>query len=371
MALSTEGAMAPGPKAVALHLSEAERQALEGLLRRRSTGQALAQRARIVLACAEPGATNLGVARQLGVSRPTVAVWRQRFAAHRLEGLVDAPRSGAPRRIGDEEVERVIALTLATVPENATHWSTRSMAKRSGLSQTAVSRIWRAFGLQPHRAETFKLSSDPAFVAKVRDVVGLDLDPPDRALVLCVDERPQIQAIERTAPVLPMRPGQPERHAHDDRRHGTTDLFAALDVKAGTVIGACHRRHRSVEFRAFLDTIEASVPPEADVHPGLDNAAAHKTRLVHDWLVKRPRFHLHFTPTSASWLNLVECWFAVLSRRRLERGVFTSTAELEDAIVRYIAANNADPRPFVWAKSADAILASLIRFCQGISNSDH
>src|SRR3712207_3787267 len=221
------------------------------------------------------------------------------------------------------------------------------MAKRSGLSQTAVSRIWRAFGLQPHRAETFKLSSDPAFVDKVRDVVGLYLNPPDRALVLCVDERPQIQAIERTAPVLPMRPGQPERHAHDDRRHGTTDLFAALDVKAGTVIGACHRRHRSVEFRCFLDTIEASVPPEADVHPGLDNAAAHKTRLVHDWLVKRPRFHLHFTPTSASWLNLVECWFAVLSRRRLERGVFTSTAELEDAIVRYIAANNANPKPFV------------------------
>ena len=245
------------------------------------------------------------------------------------------------------------------------------MARRAGMSQSAVSRIWRAFGLQPHRVEAFKLSSDPAFVDKVRDVVGLYLNPPDRALVLCVDERPQIQAIERTAPVLPMRPGQPERHAHDYKRHGTTDLFAALDVKAGTVIGVCHRRHRSVEFRAFLDTIEASVPPEADVHPVLDNAATHKTRLVHGWLVKRPRFHLHVTPTSAAWLNLVECWFAVLSRRRLERGVCTSTAELEDAIVRYIAANNADPKPFVWAKSADAILASLTRFGQRISNSDH
>jgi transposase len=365
-----EAAVARGPKAVALELTDAEHAALENLVRRRNVGQALAQRARVVLACAAPRATNLGVAKALGVSRPTVATWRGRFAAHRLEGLVDAPRAGAPRTIGDEAVERLIALTLEEMPRGATHWSTRSMAKRAGMSQTAVSRIWRAFGLRPHRAETFKLSTDPAFVDKVRDVVGLYLNPPDRALVLCVDEKPQIQALERTAPVLPMRPGQPERRTGDYKRHGTTDLFAALDVKAGTVIGRCQRRHRGTEFRAFLDTVEESVPPELEVHVVLDNAATHKTRIVHDWLVKRPRFHLHFTPTSASWLNLVECWFAVLTRRRLERGVFTSAHDLEEAIHAYIAANNADPKPFVWTKSADAILTSVARFCQRISNSD-
>jgi len=363
--------MPPGPKAAPLTLAPDERATLERLLRRRSTGQALAQRARVVLACAEPGATNLGVSRRLGVSRPTIATWRGRFAEHRLEGLVDAPRSGAPRTIGDEAVERLVALTLEEAPRGATHWSTRSMARRAGMSQTAVSRIWRAFGLRPHRAETFKLSSDPAFVDKVRDVVGLYLAPPDRALVLCVDEKPQIQAAQGTAPAFPMRPGQAERRTHDYRRHGTTDLFAALDVKAGTVIGTCQRRHRSVEFRAFLDAIEQSVPPDLDVHLVLDNAATHKTRIVHDWLVRRPRFHLHFTPTSASWLNLVECWFAVLSRRRLERGAFTSVQELERAILAYVAETNADPRPFVWTKTADDILGSVARFCQRTSNSDH
>lgn len=378
--------MARGPKAVALALTDAEHEALENLVRRRNVGQAVAQRARVVLACAAPGATNLGVAKALGVSRPTVATWRGRFAAHRLGGLVDAPRPGAPRTIGDEAVERLIALTLEEMPVHATHWSTRSMAKRAGMSQTAVSRIWRAFGLRPHRAETFKLSTDPAFVDKVRDVVGLYLNPPDRALVLCVDEKPQIQALERTAPVLPMRPGQPERRTGDYKRHGTTDLFAALDVKAGLsaaptslrgigrspmVIGRCQRRHRSTEFRSFLDAVEESVPAELEIHVVLDNAATHKTRIVHDWLVKRPRFQLHFTPTSASWLNLVECWFALLSRRRLERGVFTSTRDLEDAIRAYIAANNADPKPFAWTKSADAIFTSVARFCQRTSNSDH
>ena len=245
------------------------------------------------------------------------------------------------------------------------------MARRAGMSQTAVSRIWRAFGLRPHRAETFKLSSDPAFVEKVRDIVGLYLSPPDRAMVLCVDEKPQIQAARGTAPAFPMRPGQPERRTHDWRRHGTLDLFAALDVRAGTVIGACERRHRGVEFRAFLDRVEVAVPAGLDVHLVLDNLKTHKTRLVHDWLVKRPRWHLHFTPTSASWLDLVECWFALLSRRRLARGAFTGTDDLEAAILAYIAETNADPKPFVWTKTADDILASVARFCQRTSNSAH
>jgi transposase len=284
-----------GPKAVPLELTEAERAELRRLLRRRGAGQALAQRIRVVLACAEPGATNLGVAEALGVSRPTVATWRRRFAEHRLEGLTDAPRSGAPRTIGDEAVERVVAPTLEEAPRGATHWSTRSMARRAGMSQTAVSRIWRAFGLRPHRAETFKLPSDPAFVEKVRDVVGLYLAPPDRALVLCVGEKPQVQAARGTAPSFPVRPGRPERRTHDYRRHGTLGLFAALDVKAGTVIGVCERRHRSVESRAFLDRAEQGVPPDLDVHLVLDNLKTHRTKLVHDRLLKRPRFHLHFT----------------------------------------------------------------------------
>jgi transposase len=363
--------MSRGPKAVALELAEAERAELQRLLRRRGVGQALAQRIRVVLACAEPGATNLGVAEALGVSRQTVATWRGRFAEHRLEGLVDAPRCGAPRTINDEAVEHLVALTLEEMPRNATHWSTRSMARRTGMSQTAVSRIWRAFGLRPHRAETFKLSSDPTFVEKVRDIVGLYLAPPDRALVLCVDEKPQIQAAQGTAPTFPLRPGQAERRTHDYHRHGTLDLFAALDVKAGTVIGACEQRHRSIEFRAFLDRVECGVPADLEVHLVLDNLKTHRTRLIHDWLVKRPRFHLHFTPTSASWLNLVECWFALLSRRHLERGAFTSTGDLETAILAYIAETNADPKPFAWTKTADNILASVARFCLRTSNSDH
>src|SRR3954447_2399810 len=283
--------MPRGPKAVALDVSEAERGELHRLLRRRGVGQALAQRIRVVLACAEPGATNLGVAAALGFSRQTVATWRGRFAEHRLEGLTDAARSGAPRSIGDDAVEHLVALTLEEAPRGATHWSTRSMARRAGMSQTAVSRIWRAFGLRPHRIETFKLSSDPAFVDKVRDVVGLYLAPPDRALVLCVDEKPQIQAAQGTAPALPMRPGQAERRTHDYRRHGTLDLFAALDVRAGTVVGACERRHRSVEFCAFLDRVESRVPPGLEVHLVLDNLKTHKTRLIHDWLRQPPPFH--------------------------------------------------------------------------------
>jgi transposase len=363
--------MARGPRPAPLTLTPADREVLERWTRRRTTAQALALRARIVLACVEPGATNSGVARALRVSRPTVVTWRRRFAARGPDGLLDEPRPGAPRTITDADVERVITLTLEATPPDATHWSTRSLARAAGMSQTAVARIWRAFALRPHRAETFKLSRDPLFIEKVRDIVGLYLNPPDRALVLCVDEKPQIQAKAPTAPVLPMRPGQAERRTHDYVRHGTTDLFAALDVTAGRVIGACHPRHRSLEFRAFLDQIEANVPADLEVHLILDNAATHKTRLIRDWLAKRPRYHVHFTPTSASWLNLVESWFALLSARQLKRGAFRSTGELEEAIRRYIAVTNAAPKPFVWTKSADEILASVTRFCQRTSNSIH
>src|SRR5215212_1131372 len=355
--------MAPGPKPIALVLSETERETLLGLLRRGRTSQDVALRARIVLACADPQASNTAIARRLGVSRQSVVTWRARFNAHRLDGLGDAPRSGAPRKVGDDEIERLITFTLETQPDNATHWSTRAMAQQAGMSQTMVSRVWRAFGLQPHRHETFKLSSDPAFVDKVRDVVGLYMSPPDRALVLCVDEKPQIQAVERTAPVIPMRPGQPERRTHDYLRHGTTDLFAALDAKTGTVIGACHRRHRAQEFRTFLDEIDRGVPPGLDVHLVLDDLRTYKAGLIRDWLAKRPRHHLHFPPTSASWLNLVEGWFALLTLRQIRRGVFPTVEALEAAIRAYIDGTNQDPRPFVWTKSADEILDSVRRFC--------
>ena len=325
-----------------------------------------------MLACADrPDVPHGVLAAEFGVHRATVGVWRQRFAARRLAGLRDDPRVGAPRTVSDADVERVVATTLETTPPGATHWSTRGLARATGMSQTTVMRIWRAFGLQPHRAEAFKLSTDPLFVEKVRDIVGLYLDPPDRALVLCVDEKPSIQATEGTAPVRPMRPGRPELHSHDYVRHGTTDLFAALDVKAGTVIGETHRRHRAVEFRAFLDTVDASTPPELDLHLILDNAATHKTALIKRWVLKRPRVHLHFTPTSASWINLVECWFSILQRRELARGAFRSTGALEQALRDYIATTNADPTPFVWTKSADEILASVSRFCQRTSGSDH
>ena len=364
--------MARGPKPASIVLTAEEREFLRRLVRRRGAGQAAVTRARIVLAAdAEPQTTNKAIAAHLGVSRQNVVTWRQRFLAHRLDGLVDAPRSGAPRRVGDEAVERMITLTLEEQPAGATHWSTRDMARKVGMSQTMVSRVWRTFGLQPHRSETFKLSRDPAFVDKVRDVVGLYLNPPDRALVLCLDEKPQIQAIEGTAPVLPMRPGQIERRSHDYKRHGTTDLFAALDVKAGTVIGTCQGRHRSTEFRVFLDQVETAVPTDLDVHLVLDNASTHKTRLIHDWLPRRPRWHLHFTPTSASWLNLVECWFSLLTRRCLQRSAFRTTASLEAAIKSYIDQTNAAPKPFVWTKTADDIFASIGRFCQRTSNSHH
>lgn len=364
--------MPRGPRPVALSLPAADREALLRLARRPKTAQALAMRARIVLACAElPARTHGQIADELGVHRATVGVWRTRFTERGLDGLLDEPRPGAPRTITDEAIERVLTLTLESEPEDATHWSTRGMARASGMSQSTISRIWRAFGLQPHRSETFKLSRDPLFIEKVRDIVGLYLAPPDRALVLCVDEKPQIQALEPTAPVLPMRPGQVERRTHDYVRHGTLDLFAALDVKAGTVIAECQSRHRSVEFRAFLDRVDQSVPSELEVHLILDNASTHKTALIRNWLAKRPRYHVHFTPTSSSWLNLVEVWFALLTSKQLKRGVHPSTEALKQAIQQYVAATNESPKPFVWTKSADEILQSVARFCRRTSGSDH
>jgi len=353
-----------------LILSAGERETLESWARRPKSAQALALRARMILRCAE-GLTNTQVAGQLQVRIATVGKWRQRFVDRRLEGLLDEPRPGAPRKVSDADVERALTMTLESTPKDATHWSTRSLAKESGLSRSTVGRIWRAFALQPHRSETFKLSKDPLFIDKVRDIVGLYMDPPDRALVLCVDEKSQIQALNRTQPLLPMRPGQVERRTHDYARHGTTSLFAALDVKTGTVIGELHRRHRSVEFRQFLDTIDDAVPSDLDVHLILDNYGTHKTAPVRRWLAKRPRFHLHFTPTSSSWLNLVERFFAALTEKQIRRGVHRSVRELETAIKQYLAVTNQSPKPFVWTKSADEILASVARYCARTSGSGH
>lgn len=351
-------------------LTTEERTTLEGWARRRTTAQAVALRARIVLHAAG-GDSNTVIARRERVTNATVCKWRGRFLRRRLEGLLDEPRPGVPRTITDADVEAVITQTLESTPRDATHWSTRSMAKAAGLSQSAISRIWRAFGLQPHRVETFKLSKDPQFVQKTRDIVGLYLHPPDRALVLCVDEKSQIQALDRSAPILPLAPGIPERRTHDYRRHGTTSLFAALDVATGKVIGECHRRHRSQEFLQFLKTIEASVPPELDIHLILDNYGTHKTARVRRWFSAHPRFHLHFTPTSASWLNLVERWFALLSEKQIKRGAHRSPRALEGAIREYLTMTNQSPQPFVWTKSADEILASIARYCQRISDSRH
>ncbi len=350
-------------KAVAIELSDEERVELERRVRRRKSSHGAARRARIVLLAAD-GLSNLAIAEKLGVSRLTVGTWRRRFAGKRLDGLADEPRPGAPRKIGDDKIAEVVTRTLETAPDDATHWSRRSMARATGLSATTVHRIWGAFGLQPHRVETFKLSSDPLFIDKVRDIVGLCLDPPDRALVLCVDEKSQIQALDRTQPLLPMRPGQAERRSHDYRRHGTTTLFAALDVAGGTVIGSCMRRHRAREFRAFLDEVERNLPADLDIHVVMDNASSHKTKLIQDWFAKRPRWHRHFTPTSSSWINQVERFFALLTERQIKRGAHRSTAELEAAIERYIETYNRDPRPFRWTRSADDILASVERFCQ-------
>ena len=351
-----------GKPAVSIALSAAERGELESLARAHKTGQAMARRARIVLAAAA-GLENKAICAEVGADANTVSKWRRRFAAHRLDGLLDEPRPGTPRKIGDGEIAGTIRLTLEARPPGATHRLLRSMAKAVGYAPSTIHRIWSAFGLQPHRSETFKLSNDPLFVEKVRDIVGLYLSPPERALVLCVDEKSQIQALDRTQPLLPMRPGQAERRTHDYTRHGTTSLFAALDVATGAVIGRCYPKHRSGEFRKFLDQVEANVPADLDVHLVMDNYATHKTKPIRDWLAKRPRWHVHFTPTGASWINQVERFFALLTDKQIRRGVHRSTRQLERDIRAFIDAHNADPRPFRWAKSADDILAAIQRFC--------
>jgi transposase len=353
-----------------ISVTQEQRSTLQNWARRPKTAQALALRARIILACAE-GKPNGVVAGLTRVRQQTVSKWRSRFVSKGLEGLLDEPRPGTPRRVSDADVEKVLTTTLESLPRDATHWSTRSLAKQSGLSRSTISRIWRAFGLQPHRSETFKLSQDPLFIDKVRDIVGLYLNPPDRALVLCVDEKSQIQALDRTQPLLEMRPGQAERRSHDYKRHGTTSLFAALDVKTGAVIGECHRRHRSAEFRKFLDTVEESVPASLEVHLIMDNYGTHKTATIRAWLAKRPRFHVHFTPTSASCINLVERWFAGLTEKQIRRGVHRSVRDLEAAIKSYLAVTNKSPKPFVWTKTADEILASVARFCARTSDTGH
>ena len=348
--------------AVTITLSVDEQRQLESLSQRRKTAQGLARRARIILAAAQ-GLENKAIVETLGIDANTVGKWRRRFAQQRLDGLYDEPRPGTPKRISDDDISEVVRRTLEETPQDATHWSLRSMARAVGHAPSTIHRIWRAFGLQPHRSETFKLSSDPLFVDKVRDLVGLYLAPPERALVLCVDEKSQIQALERTQPVVSMRPGQAERRTHDYKRHGTTTLFAALDVATGSVIGQCLPRHRSQEFLSFLRTIESNVPSDLDLHLVMDNYATHKTEAVRRFVARHPRWHVHFTPTGASWLNQVERFFALLTEKQLRRGVHRSTEELEGAIEHYLATVNADPKPFRWTKSANDILASIKRFC--------
>lgn len=364
--------MAGGRPKTELVLTREEQETLQAWARRRKTSQALSLRSRIVLACGR-GLSNTRVAEELEITMPTVGKWRRRFVERRLDGLVDEPRPGAPRKITDADVERVVTETLETKPTHATHWSTRGMARKSGLSQTAVARIWRAFGLQPHRTETFKLSTDPLFIDKVRDVVGLYLSPPDKAIVLCIDEKSQVQALDRSQPLLPMEPGIPERHTHDYARYGTTSLFAALDVATGQVIGRCQARHRQQEFVKFLDHIDQALPeePGVEIHLVMDNYATHKTARVKRWLARRPRYKVHFTPTSASWLNQVERFFAEITEKRLRRSAFRSVAALKTAILEYLDHHNQNSRPFQWTADADLILNRVANVCKRIYNSGH
>jgi transposase len=355
---------------VEIVLTEDERVELEGWARRRTSAAGLAMRSRIVLAAAD-GGSNTELSQRLGLSITTVRRWRNRFAELRLDGLLDEPRPGRPRVVGDNRIHALITATLETAPPNATHWSTRSMADHLGLSQSMVSRVWRAFGLAPHKQDSWKLSSDPLFIEKVREVVGLYLDPPERALVLCVDEKTQIQALNRTQPVFPMLPGSPARASHDYVRHGTSSLYAALDIASGKVIGSLHARHRAQEFLAFLKKIDADVPADLDCHIVLDNASTHKTPAVKRWLAAHPRFALHFTPTSSSWLNLVERWFAELTTKKLRRGTHTSVRQLNNDIRAWIDTWNDNPRPYVWTKTADQILESIGNYCTRINDSGH
>jgi len=355
-----------------LILSSDERTKLEQWARRPKTSQRLALRSRIVLQCAL-AMTNTQVAQELKVSLATVCKWRGRFVEDRLEGLVDEPRPGAPRKITDTRIEEVIGRTLESKPEAATHWSTRGMAKTMGLSQAAIGRIWRAFGLQPHRTDTFKLSTDPLFIEKVRDVVGLYLSPPERAIVLCVDEKSQVQALNRTQPLLPLGPGQAERGTHDYERNGVTSLFAALNVATGEVIGKCHSRHRQQEFIKFLDHIDATLvkEPGTSIHLVMDNYGTHKTPKVKRWFQRHPEYHLHFIPTSSSWLNQVERFFAAITEKRIRRGSFRSVKDLEKAIKEYLDNHNKDPKPFVWTATADKILNRIAGVSERISDSGH
>ena len=355
---------------VEVTLTAEQRVVLERWARRPKSSQALALRCRIVLAAAD-GASSTDIAARLGCSADTVGKWRGRFARRGLDGLHDEPRPGQPRKISDDDVERVIVKTLEEQPANATHWSTRSMAAATGLNQTAVSRIWRAFGLKPHQTESFKLSPDPQFIDKVRDIVGLYLNPPDAAVVLCVDEKSQIQALDRTAPVLPLMAGVPERRTHDYVRNGTTNLYAALNVASGQVIAELTSRQRAEEFRRFLNLIDRSVPEDLDVHVIVDNSRTHKTPAIQRWLVRHPRFQFHFTPTYSSWLNLVERWFAEITSKWIKRGTHRSVKELTASIRTWITNWNDDPKPFVWHKTADQILDSLAAYCQRINDSRH
>jgi transposase len=356
-------AFAKGRPIEPLAVTADERAYLERQVRRHRVARSLSERCRIILRCAD-GLQSKVVASELGVHEHTVGKWRRRFLSHRIDGLLDEARPGRPRTIGDDQVAAVIERTLRTTPADATHWSIRSMAAETGFSHTTIRRMWNAFGLQPHRSQTFKLSSDPLFVDKVRDIVGLYLSPPNRAIVLSVDEKSQIQALDREQPVLPMMLGIPERRTHSYVRHGTTSLFAALDIASGFVIGKCYKRHRATEFLDFLKQIDRAVPDGLDVHIVMDNYATHKTAKVRAWLARRPHYHVHFTPTSASWINQIERWFAELTRKQLQRGVHRSTAQLEADIRTFIDRHNDNPKPFKWTKSADEILASVKRFCQ-------
>jgi transposase len=353
-----------------LELSDNERVQLQRWARRPSSAQSLALRARIVLASAA-GATNTAVAAELGCSKPTVGKWRARFVEHRLDGLVDEPRTGRPPTITAEQVEDVVVATLESTPEHATHWSRTKMAQRSGLSRTTIGRIWKAFDLKPHRAEGFKLSNDPLFVDKVYDIVGLYLNPPDAAVVLSVDEKAQVQALARSQPAFPMMPGMPERRTHDYVRHGTTNLFAALNIADGTVISSLHRRHRATEFRRFLNKIDHEVPDDLGVHLICDNYATHKHPTIKTWLREHPRFVVHYTPTYASWINQVERFFAYVTTELLQRSDHHSVQALERDIRDWITAWNANPRPFIWTKTAEEILQSLARLLQRTTGPGH